>query len=152
MAGPSPRADAGEALSGSGAGVGEAVAGLFGLSGVMNTVVGSFKSDTAGVASAEQVGVAKVVSVGQNFTTQVGQTHRLSVGGTSQTEVHQNMTIDVGQTFDIRVGERFSITVGQTRIELDKGGVVAIEGANTVRRRELHVRTGKEMAVSSGTM
>ena len=132
VAGPSPRADAGEALSGSGAGVGEAVAGLFGLSGVMNTVVGSFKSDSVGVASAEQVGVAKVVSVGQNFTTQVGQTHILSVGGTSQTEVHQNMTIDVGQTFDIRVGERFSITVGQTRIELDKGGVVAIEGANTV--------------------
>ena len=132
VAGPSPRADAGEALAGSGGGVGEAVAALFGMSGVMNTVVGAFKSDTVGVASAEQVGVAKVVHVGGSFTTQVGQTHILTVGGTSQTEAGQNLTIDVGQKMDIRVGESFSVTVGQTRLEMDKMGTVAIEGAVTV--------------------
>ena len=140
VAGPSTRADAGEQLAGAGSGVGTAVAGLFGMSGVMNTVVGAFKSDTVGIAHAEQVGVAKVVNVGQALTTNVGQaittsvgnTYMLSVGGTSQTQVVQNMTIDVGQTFDIRVGEKFSVTVGQTRIEMDKMGTVAIEGAVTV--------------------
>ena len=132
VAGPSPRADAGEALAGAGAGVAGSVAGLFGMSGVMNTVVGLFKSDTVGVASAEQVGVAKVVNVGQSLTTQVGQTHELTVGTSSAIEVGQTMTIDVGKTLDIRVGERFSVTVGQTRIEMDKSGIVAIEGANTV--------------------
>ncbi len=140
VAGPSPRADAGQNLAGAGSGLASAVAGLFGMSGVMNTVVGAYKSDTVGVASAEQVGVAKVVNVGvslatqvgQSITTQVGQTYSLSVGTTSSTEVQQAMTIDVGQTFDIRVGERFSVTVGQTRLELDKMGTVAIEGAVTV--------------------
>ena len=132
VAGPSTRADAGEQLAAAGGGVGGAVAGLFGLSGVMNTVVGAFKSDTVGIAHAEQVGVAKVLSVGQSYTTQVGQTYMLSVGGTSQTEVKQNMTIDVGQTFDIRVGQSFSITVGQTRLLMDKSGIVALEGGDTV--------------------
>ena len=132
VAGPTTRTDAGEQLAGAGGGVGGAVAGLFGASGVMNTVVGAFRSETVGIASAEQVGVAKVVSVGQSFSTQVGQTHTLSVGGTSRTEVTQAMTIDVGQTLDIRVGESFSITVGQTRIEMDKMGTVAIEGAVNV--------------------
>ncbi len=132
VSGPSPRADAGEALAGSGGGVGGAVAGLFGMSGVMNTVVGAFRSDTVGVASAEQVGVAKVVHVGVSYTTQVGQTHLLKVGGTSQTEAGQNLTIDVGQKMDIRVGESFSVTVGQTRLEMDKMGTVAIEGAVAV--------------------
>ncbi len=132
VAGPSVRADAGQALAGSGAGVGDAVAGLFGMSGVMNTIVGAFKSDTIGVAHAEQIGVAKVVNVGSSFSTQVGHTYSLTVGSTSQTQIGQNATIDVGDTFDIRVGEKFSITVGQTRLEMDSMGTVAIEGAVTV--------------------
>ncbi len=132
VAGPSPRMDAGAALSGSGGGVGGAVAGLFGMSGVMNTIVGAFKSDTVGVASAEQVGVAKVINVGTTFKTNVGQAYSLTAGQSSEVSVGQTMTIDVGKTLDIRVGERFSVTVGQARIEMDKAGIVSIEGANTV--------------------
>ncbi len=132
VAGPSPRSDAGEALAGSGNQLASSVAGLFGMSGVMNTVVGAFKSDTVGIASAEQVGVAKVVHVGQSFTTQVGQNQITTVGGTSQTQVAGNMTIDVGQKLDITAGESLTITVGQTRIAMDKTGVVSIQGAQTV--------------------
>ena len=80
MAGPSPRADAGEALTQAGGGVGASVAGLFGLSGVMNTVVGAFRNDTAGIASTEQVGVAKVVNVGDTSLVQVGRYHKIGVG------------------------------------------------------------------------
>jgi len=59
VSGPSPRADAGTALAGSGTGVGDAASSLFPLPGIMNTIVGSFKSDTVGVARVEQIGVSK---------------------------------------------------------------------------------------------
>ena len=80
VAGSSPKTDAGEALTGSGSGVGEAVAGLFGMSGVMNTVIGAHKNDTVGVSSTEQVGQAKVVNVGDTWLEQTGNYRKLSVG------------------------------------------------------------------------
>ncbi len=51
VAGSSPRADAGTALAGSGTGVGDAAFGLFPSPGIMNTIVGAFKSDTIGGGS-----------------------------------------------------------------------------------------------------
>ena len=132
VAGPSPRADAGEALAGAGSQLASSVAGLFGMSGVMNTVVGSFKTDTVGIASVEQVGVAKVLHVGQSFSTQVGQNRTSNIGGTSQTVVGENMIIDVGKTLDITAGESLSITVGQSRLAMDKSGVISISGAQVV--------------------
>ena len=89
VAGSPPGNDAGAALAGAGTGVGEAVGGLFSLPGVMNTVVQSFKSDSVGVAHAEQIGMSKVVNVGQNhfnkagkvFKVQAGEEFRVEVGG-----------------------------------------------------------------------
>jgi type VI secretion system secreted protein VgrG len=80
VAGSNPRADAGTALGGSGTGVGEAAGGLFPLSGIMNTVVGSFKSDTIGVARVEQIGVSKVTNVGQTSLESVGKFKKIAVG------------------------------------------------------------------------
>ncbi len=80
VSGPSPRADAGTDLAGSGTGVGEASSGLFPLPGIMNTVVGSFKSDTIGIARAEQIGVSKVTNVGQTSLESVGKFKKIAVG------------------------------------------------------------------------
>jgi type VI secretion system secreted protein VgrG len=80
VAGASPRADAGTALAGSGTGVGDAGSGLFPLPGIMNTIVGSFKSDTIGVARAEQIGVSKVTNVGQTSLESVGKFKKIAVG------------------------------------------------------------------------
>ena len=56
------------------------MAGLFGMSGVMNTVVGAHKNDTVGASSTEQVGVAKVVNVGETWLEQAGKYRKISVG------------------------------------------------------------------------
>ncbi|NKN37390.1 type VI secretion system tip protein VgrG [Agrobacterium sp. a22-2] len=80
VSGPSPRADAGTALAGAGTGMGTDAGGLFPLPGIMNTIVGSFKSDTIGIARAEQIGVSKVTNVGQTSLESVGKFKKIAVG------------------------------------------------------------------------
>ena len=104
VAGPNTRADAGEQLAGAGAGVASSVAGLFGLSGIMNTVVGAHRNDTAGVSATEQVGVAKVVNVGDTLLVQVGNYHKIGVG------------------------DLFVIECGASKFSMNSAGEVLIQG------------------------
>ncbi len=131
VAGPSPRADAGQALAGSGGDVGDAVAGLFGLSGVMNTVVGAFRSDTVGVASAEQVGVAKVVNVGQTYSVQVGRNYQLKIGEAYEASAGKTVVIDAGDAVEITAGQRLVLRVGSARLQMDALGTIVVEGSIT---------------------
>lgn len=80
VSGPTPRTDAGTALAGSGQGMGDDTSGLFPLSGIMNTVVGAFKSDSVGVAQVEQIGLAKVTNVGATALESVGKFKKIAVG------------------------------------------------------------------------
>ncbi|WP_105421606.1 type VI secretion system tip protein TssI/VgrG [Neorhizobium sp. T25_27] len=117
VSGPSPRADAGTALAGSGSGVGDAASSLFPLSGIMNTIVGSFKSDTVGVARVEQIGVSKVTNVGQTSLEKVGKFKKVIVGeefviecGASKFIMRQDGTV-------IILGTHFNFTAsGPTQI------------------------------------
>ncbi|MCH4547027.1 type VI secretion system tip protein VgrG [Rhizobium changzhiense] len=122
VAGSSPRTDAGTALAGSGTGVGEAASSLFPLPGIMNTIVGSFKSDTIGVARAEQIGVSKV--------TNVGQTSMENVGKAKNTTVGEEYVIQVGDRMLVTVGREFKIVVGKSTLVMDKDGNVTILGTN----------------------
>ena len=79
---------------------------LFPLSGIMNTVVGSFKSDTVGIARVEQVGTSKVTNVGATFLTSVGKFKK------------------------VVVGEEFVIEVGASKFIMRKDGTVIILGTN----------------------
>lgn len=106
VAGSSPRADAGTALAGSGSGVGNAAASLFPLSGIMNTIVGSFKSDTVGIARVEQIGVSKVTNIGQTAIENVGMFKK------------------------VIVGEEFVIECGASKLIMRKDGTVIILGSN----------------------
>ncbi|MND29635.1 hypothetical protein D3C80_201480 [compost metagenome] len=99
VSGPSPRADAGTALAGSGTGVGSDASGLFPLPGIMNTIVSTFKSDSVGVARAEQIGVSKVTNVGQTYLTNVGKEQRTKVG--------QKIDVEVGELYRLIAGKAF---------------------------------------------
>ncbi|TWF50073.1 type VI secretion system tip protein TssI/VgrG [Neorhizobium alkalisoli] len=99
VSGPSPRADAGTGLAGSGTGVGADAGNLFPLPGIMNTIVSTFKSDSIGVARAEQIGVSKVTNVGQTHVTNVGKEQRTTVGTT--------IRVDVGKLYNIVSGEKY---------------------------------------------
>ncbi len=92
MAGPSTRADAGEQLAGAGG-------------GVMNTVVGAHRNDTAGVSATEQVGVAKVVNVGHTSLEQVGSYRKIAAGDLFVIEVGAaNLRFGMGLS-STRIGE-----------------------------------------------
>ncbi|MCZ4431487.1 type VI secretion system tip protein TssI/VgrG, partial [Agrobacterium sp. SOY23] len=117
VSGPSPRADAGTALAGSGSGVGSDASGLFPLPGIMNTIVSTFKSDSVGVARAEQIGVSKV--------TNVGQTSLESVGKTKKTTVGERYEINVGKAIFTQT-ENHTVIVSDKIVLAAPGGVIEI--------------------------
>lgn len=80
VGGDSNRPDAGRALGDAGNGVGEAASGLFPMPGVKNTIVGSFRSDTIGIAHAEQIGMARVTNIGATALESVGKYKKIAVG------------------------------------------------------------------------
>ncbi|NSZ60386.1 type VI secretion system tip protein VgrG, partial [Agrobacterium tumefaciens] len=104
VSGPSPRADAGTALAGSGSGVGSDASGLFPLPGIMNTIIGAFQSTSVGVATTEQVGVSKITNVGQTSLENVGKAKKLTVG------------------------EEYVIEVGKSSMTMKKDGTIIIKG------------------------
>jgi type VI secretion system secreted protein VgrG len=108
VSGPSPKGDAGVGLAKSGDGVGKAAAGLFPMPGIMNTVIGAFKSESVGVASVEQIGMSKVVNVGATFFTQVGKKMK------------------------IEVGDELEIVVGKSHLVMRKDGSVILNGSKFV--------------------
>ena len=137
VSGPNPRADAGTDLAGAGAGLGEAAASLFPLPGIMNTIVGAYKSDTIGITSAEQIGISKVTNVGQTSLEKVGKFKKVIVGdefviecGASKFIMRQDGTV-------IILGTHFNFTAsGPTQIngkvvDLNKPGGGLAEASPT---------------------
>jgi type VI secretion system secreted protein VgrG len=105
VSGPSPRADAGTALAASGTGMGDDASGLFPMSGIMNTVVGNFKSDSIGMARVEQIGMSKVTNVGQTQMIQVGKEQHTSVG--------EKIEVNVGKLYNLVSQEKYQ---GQAKV------------------------------------
>ncbi|MDO5528043.1 MAG: type VI secretion system tip protein TssI/VgrG [Paracoccus sp. (in: a-proteobacteria)] len=136
VGGASNRGDAGSALGASGSSVGAAAAGLFPLSGMMNTIVGSFKSDTVGVASVEQIGVSKVVNVGGSAVESVGKQKKVTVGESAFEKIGSYKEVTVGGTAiegvgkykKITVGEEFVIECGASKLIMRQDGTVIILG------------------------
>lgn len=117
VSGPSPRADAGTALAGSGSGVGLDALDLFPLPGIMNTIIGAFQSTSVGVAKAEQVGVSKVTNIGQTSLESVGKFKKIAVGeefviecGDSKFIMKANgEVIILGKTFNFVATDHFQL-------------------------------------------
>lgn len=99
--------DAGDTLRNNAAAVGEDVGGILSsLPGMMNTVVGTFKTDSIGVAAVEQVEVSKVTNVGATAIESVGKYKKIAVG------------------------EELVIEVGASKFILRQDGAVIILGTN----------------------
>ena len=105
VAGPNPRSDAGTQLAASGTGVGDAASSLFPMPGIMNTIVGAFRSDTIGVAHTEQIGLSKVTNVGGSQMTEVGKEQHTTVGS--------KINVSVGKLYNIVSGEKYH---GETKV------------------------------------
>jgi len=131
VSGPSPRADAGTALAGSGTGIGTDASSLFPLPGIMNTIIGAFQSTSVGVAKAEQIGVSKVTNIGQTYVTSVGKEQRTTVGKTIRMEVgelfdlwtHQKF-LGRSETWLINASDKIVLSAPGGKIEINKTGIV----------------------------
>jgi len=131
VAGSPPGDDAGEALAKAGAGMGQDVGSILPIGGVMNTIVSLFKSDSVGVAHAEQIGQAKVVNVGVSYSTNIGKTHSLVVGGTSETKITGQHALTVGDTSHYQVTNGLKIESGKAA-EFISGKTMIIDGGDVL--------------------
>ena len=82
--------------------------------------VGSMKNETVGMMSNEMVGIAKTTNVGAAYALTVGAAMNTAVGFVSMEEVGMNKKIIVGS--------KFEIVCGASKITMDSGGKVTIEG------------------------
>ena len=93
--------------------------------------VGMINSRSVGVASTEQVGVFKSTFVGVDQLVVVGGNKQEMVGSSLNYLAGENIAIEAGKTFEIKAGEKFRIKVGDTRLEMDKSGMVVITSPQT---------------------
>ncbi|KAA3511369.1 type VI secretion system tip protein VgrG [Agrobacterium vitis] len=128
VSGPSPRADAGTALAGSGTGVGSDASNLFPLPGIMNTIVSSFKSDSVGIARAEQIGVSKVTNVGQISIENVGEAKKTLVGKEYQEKTGVYRLMQSDKDIDIHAKRVVQITAAKNIIVSEEKVVISTPG------------------------
>ena len=99
------------------AGMGTALGGLLSsvmpLSGVMNTVVEKFQSDTIGLARTEQIGLFKNTMVGAVQNTLVGAKQFTKSGIEQRLSVGKTKTVDVGEEYTIHTGQRAAHSSGK---------------------------------------
>jgi type VI secretion system secreted protein VgrG len=99
--------DAGNQLRANAATVGGDIGGILsGIPGTVNTVAGTFQTESVGIAKVEQVGVSKVTNIGQT------------------------QLVNVGKFKKTIVGEEFVIEVGASKFIMRKDGTVIILGTN----------------------
>jgi len=83
--------------------------------------VGSMKNETVGMMSNEMVGVAKTLNVGAAYSIICGGAMNTAVGIASMEEV--------GSTKKIIVGSSLEITCGASKLTMDAGGKITLEGS-----------------------
>jgi len=67
-------------MAGAGSALGGVVGSIMPLSGVANTVIEKFQTDTVGIARTEQIGSYKNTTVGHTMTLNVGEEFIIRVG------------------------------------------------------------------------
>jgi type VI secretion system secreted protein VgrG len=86
-----------------------------------SVTVGSMQNETVGMMYNEMVGVAKTSSIGAAYALTVGAAMNTAVGVASFEEV--------GMTKKVIVGSKFEIVCGSSRLTMESGGKVTIEGS-----------------------
>jgi type VI secretion system secreted protein VgrG len=82
--------------------------------------VGMMKNETVGMMSNEMVGVAKTLNVGAAYSIISGGVMNVAVGFAAAEEV--------GSTKKIIVGSKLEITCGASKLTMDAGGKITLEG------------------------
>lgn len=123
----------GVAQSGAAASLAGRIGSLLGGSGMLNTVVERFRTDTVGIARSEHIGMAKNTVVGNIMTTSVGKTKKLIVGEDYDYEVKRSI---FGRTVKhvLHAKEKFVIGGPGGTIIIDSSGV-------TIKTNHLKVKS-----------
>ena len=137
--GPNARIDAGTALASAGNILGEAGQRLFSMPGMMNTIVGTMRTDSIGVAHAMQIGTCQVVNVGKTKFENIGEFLKITVGLSTLTmDALGNVTIsgsnllcDFAETITLNAGGAISFNAGGA-IALDAGGAIALDAGGVI--------------------
>ena len=127
------RSGQGVSQSGKAASLAGQIGSMLGGSGVLNSVVERFRTDTIGLARTEQIGLAKNTVVGNIMTTSVGKT----------------MKVKVGEDYDLETKKSiFSRTVKHTLHAREKfiiggpGGTIIIDSSGvTIKARHLKIKS-----------
>ena len=90
--------------------------------------VGSSQSNTVGMAKTEMVGITSNEMVGAMKSTNVGVAYSIISGAAMNTAVGFISAEEVGMTKKIVVGSKLEIIVGSSKLTMDAGGKVTIEG------------------------
>lgn len=93
-----------------------------------SNTVGANKNETVAMMSNESVGISKTVNVGAVLAQTVGAAMNVAVGMMSAEEVAIKKTVMVGDSLKIDVGSQIEICCGSSRLTMDSGGKVTIEG------------------------
>jgi type VI secretion system secreted protein VgrG len=92
------------------------------------TTVAANQSNTVGSAKTENVGMMSNESVGFMKTTNVGVAYSIISGAAMNTAVGFVSAEEVGMTKKIIVGSKLEIVVGASKLVMEAGGKVTIEG------------------------
>ena len=98
--------------------------------------VGSMKNETVGMMSNEMVGIAKTTNVGVAnsiiagavMNTAVGFSNTEQVGMTKKVLVGNTYSVNVGSSLSLEAGDMIEIKCGASKLKLESGGKVTIEG------------------------
>ncbi|WP_234464237.1 type VI secretion system Vgr family protein [Paracoccus caeni] len=109
------------------------IGSMIGGSGVLNSVIERFRTDTIGLARTEQIGLAKNTVVGNIMTTSVGKTMKVKVGEDYDLETKKsifNRTVK----HTLHAKEKFIIGGPGGSIIIDNSGV-------TIKARHLKIKS-----------
>ncbi|MBW6425280.1 type VI secretion system tip protein VgrG [Rhizobium sp. XQZ8] len=152
VSGPSPRADAGTALAGSGSGVGDAASSLFPLPGIMNTIIGSFQSTTVGVAQVEQIGTSKVTNVGQIQIENVGKAKKTLVGTEYQEKTGTYRLIQSGKDIDIHGSRVVQVTSAKSILVSEEKIILSTPGGMIELNQDEVIISGKRVRIITNSL
>ena len=107
------RAIAGADQAATGTALGSTLSGIMPISGVKNTVIEKFQSDTIGLARTEQIGLFKNTMVGAVQNTMVGAKQFTKIGMEQRLKVGKTKTAEIGEEYTVHAGKRAAHSSGK---------------------------------------
>ena len=107
------RSIAGAAQAATGTALGGLLSSVMPLSGIRNTVIEKFSSDTIGLARTEQIGLFKNTMVGAVQNTMIGAKQFTKIGDEQRLHVGKTKTAEIGEEYTTHTGRRAAHSSGK---------------------------------------